>query len=93
MRRGQQQREGIPQSVDAPCVRIGKEPQTAEAATAVDKQTSTCARKNLQRQTRASRKAAGFFRYEIGRHELSALKQHIEKGRTHQTKEKGYVRQ
>ena len=79
MRCGQQRREEILHSVEAPCVRVGKEPRTAKAATSVDKRTSTCARKNLQRQTRASRKAAGFFRYKN------------RKGRTHQTKENGDV--
>jgi hypothetical protein len=78
VRRGQLGREGILQSVDAPCVRIGKEPRTAEAATAVDKRTSTCARMDLQRQTQASIRAAGFFRYENGRHEHRASEQHTQ---------------
>jgi hypothetical protein len=82
VRRCQQGREGILQSVDAPCVRIGKEPRTAEAATAVDMRTSTCARKNLQRQTQASIKAAGFFRYENGRHEIGLRNSIRKKGRT-----------
>jgi hypothetical protein len=60
-------------------VRVGKEFRTAKAAAAVDKQSSICARKTLQRQTQASRKAAGFFRYKN------------RKGRTHQTKENGDV--
>jgi hypothetical protein len=77
MRCGQQRREEILHSVDAPCVRVGKESRTAKAATAVDKRTSTCARKNsLQRHTQASRKAAGFFRHKNGRHEHRALEQH-----------------
>jgi hypothetical protein len=92
MRRGQQGREGILQSVDALCVRIGKEPRTAEATAAVDKQTSTCARKNLQRQTQASIKAAGFFRKRTGDTSIELWNRILEKGRTHQTKEKGDVR-
>ena len=82
MRRGQQGREGILRSVDAPCVRIGKEPRTAEAATAVDKRISICSRKNLQRLTQASIKAAGFFQYENERHEKRAPEQHTQ-GRTY----------
>jgi hypothetical protein len=93
VRRGQQGRKGILQSVDTPCVKIGKEPRTAEAETAVEMRTSTCARKYLQRQTQASIRAAGFFRYErTGDMSIALWNSIRKKGCTHQAKENGDVR-
>lgn len=91
MRRGQQEREGILQSVDAPRLRIGKEPWTAEAAAAVDMRTSTCARKQSERQAQTLVKAAGYFRYESGRHEHRTSEQYTQERRTQSTKENGNV--